>query len=199
MNDRPAGLVCHPLTPDRSNDLVALFGDERGAYGGCWCLYWRFDGTQKAFWGQDRSARKAAFETVVHESTPPPGLLAYDAVSRPVGWVAVGPRDLYPRFNAQKASQLPDGSETAGLWSITCFYIDKSARRSGLMRRLIRAAVAFAGEHGAQAIDAAPLDVSRKLVAGEGYVGIASAFRAEGFEVVARQSTAKPLMRRRLV
>jgi hypothetical protein len=33
-------LVCTPLTPDRWVDFESLFGG-RGAYGGCWCMWWR--------------------------------------------------------------------------------------------------------------------------------------------------------------
>ena len=30
----------HPLTTDRWTDFEGLFG-ERGACGGCWCMWWR--------------------------------------------------------------------------------------------------------------------------------------------------------------
>ena len=30
----------HTLTPDRWPDFEKLFG-EKGAYGGCWCMWWR--------------------------------------------------------------------------------------------------------------------------------------------------------------
>jgi hypothetical protein len=33
-------MTFHPVTPDRWDDLVTLFG-ERGACGGCWCMAWR--------------------------------------------------------------------------------------------------------------------------------------------------------------
>jgi len=36
---RPAVEV-YPVTPERWRDLETLFG-ERGAYGGCWCMWWR--------------------------------------------------------------------------------------------------------------------------------------------------------------
>ncbi len=37
---RPARVRVVPLTADRWPDLVALFGP-KGAYGGCWCMYFR--------------------------------------------------------------------------------------------------------------------------------------------------------------
>ncbi|HEB84575.1 MAG TPA: N-acetyltransferase, partial [Bacteroidetes bacterium] len=33
-------LEVYPLSPERWGDFEALFG-ERGACGGCWCMYWR--------------------------------------------------------------------------------------------------------------------------------------------------------------
>ena len=33
-------LAYRPLTPERWKDFEALFG-ERGACGGCWCMWWR--------------------------------------------------------------------------------------------------------------------------------------------------------------
>ena len=40
----------HPLTPDRWDDLEALFGP-RGAYGGCWCMFWRVSRAQSELAG----------------------------------------------------------------------------------------------------------------------------------------------------
>ncbi|MEM7776909.1 MAG: GNAT family N-acetyltransferase [Pseudomonadota bacterium] len=184
----------HPLTPERWDDLVQLFGPERGAYGGCWCMYWRHDGTQRAFHEGDRAERKRQFEEIVRTDARPPGLIAY-ADALPVGWVAVGPRDAFPRFNKTKASRLEDGAPHDGIWSVNCFYIDRTVRGRGLMADLLDAAVQFARDHGAVAVDAAPLDVTRKLIAGEGYVGVASVFRAAGFKIVSRASVPRPLMR----
>ena len=33
-------MTIRPLTPSRGKELEALFG-ERGASGGCWCMFWR--------------------------------------------------------------------------------------------------------------------------------------------------------------
>src|SRR5688572_10778890 len=62
----------HPLTPDRWDDLVRLFGP-KGACGGCWCMWWR-----------------AA-----------PGVLAYDG-DEPVAWCAIAPREAYPRLERSR-------------------------------------------------------------------------------------------------
>jgi GNAT superfamily N-acetyltransferase len=187
----------HPLTADRWDDLVALFGETRGGNGGCWCMYWRSSGSQKAFYAGDREQRRLAFAERVRGGACAPGLIAYCG-GEPVGWVAVAPRDELPRFATSKASRLDEAEDADAVWAISCFFIDRRFRGQGLMQQMIHAAVAHAAENGAKAVDAAPLDVSRSLVAGEGFVGIASAFERAGFEVIRRASTAKPLMRRAL-
>jgi hypothetical protein len=62
-----------PLTPDRGNDFVTLFG-ENGACGGCWCMAWRWP--HKVFLQKKGAGAKRAFKKIV-ESGKPPGILAY--------------------------------------------------------------------------------------------------------------------------
>ena len=56
----------HPLTPERWSDFEELFGP-RGAYGGCWCMWWRT--TRKEFEGcqgeKNRQAMKALVEGMI--------------------------------------------------------------------------------------------------------------------------------------
>jgi len=81
---------------------------------------------------------------------------------------------------------------------VNCFYIRSGWRGKRLMRVLLDGALAFAAEEGARIVEACPIDSDRKLVWGEGYVGIASVFRSAGFREVARRSPTRPLMRREL-
>jgi len=39
-------LEFHPLAPDRWSHFEALFG-EKGACGGCWCMWWRLKRSEK--------------------------------------------------------------------------------------------------------------------------------------------------------
>jgi GNAT superfamily N-acetyltransferase len=178
-----------PLTPERWGDLVDLFGPERGASSGCWCMWWRIGAAEwKAV---PRSEKRDRFRAIV-EAGPPPGVLAYDGGTA-VGWCAVGPRETLPRMNASRVAG-PFGA-IEGVWAVNCFYVRAGHRRQGMMRILLDGAVAFAREQGAEIVEACPLDTERDLVWGEGYVGIASVFRAAGFQEVARRSPTRPLMR----
>ncbi len=60
----------HPLTRDRWSDLVTLFG-ERGACGGCWCMWWRLKRSE--FERQTGEANKQAMKAIV-EAGEIPGL-----------------------------------------------------------------------------------------------------------------------------
>ena len=83
-------LEFRPLTPSRWNDLNTQFG-ERGACGGCWCMWPRLRRTD--FQKQKRPGNKRAMKRIV-QSGPPPGLLAY-ADGRAVAWCALAPREAY--------------------------------------------------------------------------------------------------------
>ena len=83
----------HPLTPERWDDLATLFAPN-GAYSGCWCMFWRVTRTQWAEQAREGGeANRVAFRAVV-ASGEVPGLLAY-AEGKPVGWIAVAPRQVY--------------------------------------------------------------------------------------------------------
>jgi GNAT superfamily N-acetyltransferase len=188
-NDQPAALIVHPLTPDRWPDLEALFGP-RGATGGCWCMYWRL--TRPQFDYQKGDANRAAFQDIVAEASIPPGLLAYrDGV--PIGWCAIAPRADY---SALERSRILKPVDDEPVWSITCFFVARAARRQGVMLALIEAAIAFATTHGASIIEAYPIDPrSPDVPAVFAWTGLVSAFEQVGFVEVARRSATRPIMR----
>ena len=122
-----------------------------------------------------------------------PGILAY-AGKVPVGWCAIAPRLATPRLATSRVAA-PVELATPEDWAITCFYIAPDRRRDGLMPALIAAAVTHAGKHGARRVEACPIEPKRDLMWGEGFVGIASAFRKAGFAEVERRSETRILMR----
>jgi GNAT superfamily N-acetyltransferase len=184
-------------TPERWADLVDLFGPERGASGGCWCMWPFLRG--KDWKAMTREERRDAFQQKV-DAGPAPGLLAYRG-SLAVGWIALGPRSQYLRFQLGKTSQpLPEDSEQAieTTHAVTCFYIRKGHRGTGLMSLLLDAAIAHARAQGARQMDACPMESDKPLQWGEGFVGIADVFRRAGFVEIARRSPKRPLMRKTL-
>lgn len=191
MPKRSPPIEFHPLTAKRWPDLEALFGP-RGAYGGCWCMWWR---TSRAEFerGQGEGNRLALRRLV--DSRQVPGILAY-VNGEPAGWCSVARRETYPALERSPTLKRLDDTP---VWSIVCFYVDRRFRGQGLTLRLVRAAVEYVREQGGHVVEAYP------TVPGAGamppvsvYMGLPALFRRAGFVEVARPSKRKVIMRRYL-
>lgn len=182
-------IVCRPLTPELWDDLERLFGPERGACAGCWCMWFKL---RRPDWdAAGRTGRKAMFKALVDRG-PAPGVLAY-VEEAPIGWCAVEPRAAYPVIGRSRI-RAPIDDRPAH--AITCFYLRPRWRRRGLMRPLIEGAVALARAQGAELVEAYPLDPDPGERPSGAFTGIAKAFRDCGFVEVARRSKVRSIMRR---
>ncbi len=176
------------LTPNTWGDFERLFGP-RGAYGGCWCTYWRR--TRREFEkGQGEGNRK--FLKAMVDSGEVPGIIAYSD-GEPAGWCSVAPRESFPSLNRSPVLKRIDDRP---VWSIVCFYIARSYRNEGLILWLIRAAVDHVRERGGKVVEAYPtVPRGRNLPPVSSYMGIPSVFEQAGFIECARPSKAKAIMR----
>lgn len=180
-----------PLTRETWMDLEELFGP-RGASGGCWCMWWRL--RRSEYEKQKGAGNKRAFRGIV-DSGLPTGVLAY-AGGKPIGWCAVAPRTDYPVFERSRILKPVDDQP---VWSVTCFYVPRERRRTGLTSKLLSAAVEYARKQGAKIVEGYPQDpTSGTTVDAFAWTGFASAFRKAGFREVARRSESRPIMRRTL-
>jgi GNAT superfamily N-acetyltransferase len=184
-------LVFHPLTPDRWPDFERLFGPN-GAYSGCWCMFWRQTGPE--WHGCSGADRKRTFKAVCTKGDRPPGIIAYRS-DQPVGWVAIAPRAEYDRLAKARVLVPLDDKP---VWSITCFFIHRTARRQGLMEKLIGAATDFARDQGASIVEAYPRPATGKVHSATLYVGTVSCFERAGFKIMARPSEKRAVMRKAL-
>ena len=181
-------LEIHPLTPARWRDLEALFG-ERGACGGCWCMYWRL--TRAEYEHKKGTGNKKAFKRIV-DSGRPPGLLAFTD-GKPVAWCAIGPRENYPTLERSRVLARIDGEPA---WSVTCFFVARPFRRQGITVELLKAATAFARKNGARVVEGYPVEPRKgRMPDVFAYTGLPSAYRKAGFEEVLRRSETRPIMR----
>lgn len=192
IETKPAGedvpLEFRPLTEDRFADLAALFG-ERGACGGCWCMFWRL--SRQAFEaGKGAGNRRAMRRIVVSGGVP--GILAY-AGGTPIGWCAVAPRASYPRLERSRVLAPVDDEP---VWSVVCFFVARPWRRRGVTVALLRAASEHAARHGARIVEGYPV-VPRTgpIPDAFAYTGLPSAFVKAGYREVLRRSEIRPIMR----
>ncbi len=81
------------LTIDSWKDFERLFG-ERGACGGCWCMYWRL--RNKDFESQKGSGNKNSMKKLV-KNKEQIGIIMYSD-NEPIGWCSVAPRKDFIRL-----------------------------------------------------------------------------------------------------
>jgi GNAT superfamily N-acetyltransferase len=178
------------VTPTRWKDLTTLFGP-RGAYSGCWCMWFRE--TNAEFQRKGNLGNRRAMNALVRKNRQP-GLLAY-VDGEPAGWVSVAPRDEFGRIERSNALKAVDDEP---VWSVVCFYIDRRFRGMGLGKRLLGAATAHAARKGARIVEGYPWDTTtgRKLPDAEAYIGLLPMFEEAGFREVARRSPSRPIVRK---
>lgn len=181
-------LAFHPATPSRWSDLEELFG-ERGACGGCWCMFWRLP--RKEFDAGKGSGNKRALKRIVTTGKEP-GIIAYLG-KEPIGWCAIAPRADY---SALERSRILKPVDEQPVWSVSCLFIKKAYRRQGVSSQLLQAVIAFAANHGARIVEGYPVEPSmEKMPDPFLWHGVPSAFISAGFKEVARRSQSRPIMR----
>jgi GNAT superfamily N-acetyltransferase len=181
-------LEIKPLNRDRWDDFEKLFGP-RGAVGGCWCMWWRIKRFEFEK-GQGESNRLAMQAIVASGEVP--GLLAYLA-GEPVAWCSVAPREAFPVLDRSPILKRVDDQP---VWSVVCFFFARPFRSKGLSTFLLRAAVDYAVEHGANIIEGYPIEPKKRDAPDiYAFTGMVSTFRKVGFIEVARRSPSRPIMR----
>ncbi|MBI3660823.1 GNAT family N-acetyltransferase [Candidatus Acetothermia bacterium] len=181
-------LEFHPVTPERWADFEKLFG-ERGACGGCWCMFQRI--TRAEFTQQKGEVNKRAMKKLI-DSRETPGILAYTK-GEPIAWCSIGPRE---NFLAIERSRILKRVDNQPVWSIVCFFVDKKFRRQGVTVKLLEAAVAHAHKKGAKIVEGYPVEPKmEKMPDVFAWTGFSSAFKKAGFKEVLRRSETRPIMR----
>lgn len=173
-----AAVEVRPVTAERWPDLVELFGDN-GASSGCWCMWFRV--APKTWSANGNEGNRVAMQRIVADDEVP-GLIAY-ADNRPVGWISVAPRIQFERIVGppEKAAV---GDEA--VWSVVCFFIQPGQRGKGVGAALLRAAIDFAREHGASALEGYPVERDSPISNADAYTGVRSMFEKAGFREAGR-------------
>jgi GNAT superfamily N-acetyltransferase len=156
-------------------------------------MFWRITRAEFARQAPNKGAgNKRAFRAMV-DSGQAPGLLAYSG-GDPIAWCSVGPRESYPSLERSPTLKRIDDQP---VWSVMCFFMARPHRGQGLMSHLLRAAVDYAGRHGAEIVEGYPWEQSeaRRPPGTEGFMGFAQAFRRAGFHEARRVTDRRLIMR----
>ncbi|MFQ5865435.1 MAG: GNAT family N-acetyltransferase, partial [bacterium] len=169
-------------------DFEKLFG-ERGACGGCWCMWWRLARPQ--FEQQKGKGNKQAMRNIV-DSGEIPGILAY-ANDHAIAWCSIAPRN---RFPVLQHSRILKPIDDKPVWSIVCFFVAKSYRRKGVSVKLLRAAIEYVKEQGGTIVEGYPVEPRKSSMPDVfAWTGLSSAFLKAGFAECLRRSETRPIVR----
>jgi GNAT superfamily N-acetyltransferase len=169
--------------------------------GGCWCMYYQRPrpvgkGSSTEEWKKINRKDK---EALVRQGRSHAILVYSDET--PVGWCQYGVRDELPRIDAGRGYRKVRpvvGNER--LWRITCFFVDREYRGSGVAKIALHAALESIRKQGGGIVEAYPV-VSKKMAAVPEWrwFGTPNMFRRERFKPVAPLGTSGLLMRRTIL
>jgi GNAT superfamily N-acetyltransferase len=130
------------------------------------------------------------------ESDTTSGLVAY-LDGEPVGWCAVERRTAYDgmarNFRVHWEGRDEDKTDES-VYAVTCFFTRAGFRRRGVSRALVRAAVDFARERGARAVEGYPINTT-EVILEELHVGTVGMFADAGFGEVSHPTPRRVVMR----
>lgn len=198
MTTDDAQLTIIPANEAGCDDLQSVFGD-RGAAANCQCQRYKLR-PRESFAGfpvEERVHRlRQQTDCGNPGSSATSGLVAY-IDGEPVGWCAVEPRTAY--FGLLRNNRVPwvgrdEDKDDDSVWAVTCVFARAGFRRQGISRALAAAAVDFAREQGARAVEAYPI-TNTNAITEELHVGTCSTFAAAGFTEVSRPTVRRAVMR----
>jgi GNAT superfamily N-acetyltransferase len=174
-------------------DLATVFGT-RGSAARCWCQRYKLrPGEAFAKFPAEERKLRLRQQCSGEEAA---GLIAY-LDGEPVGWCAVEPRTAYEslvrNYRIPWEGRAEDKADDS-VWAVTCLFTRVGFRRRGVSRALARAAVDFASERGARAIEGYPM-TTKNVIAEELHVGTEGVFADAGFTEVNRPTLRRVVMR----
>ena len=180
-------------------DLQGVLGT-RGYHSGCWCQRFKSRGRE---WdsgavpvGERAGRLRKQTGCDQPEADTTSGLVAY-LDGEPAGWCAVEPRTAYVRLGRVPWAGRAEDKTDDGIWAVTCFVTRRDFRRRGISRALARAAVDFARQRGARALEGYPMitQPGQEITWGELHVGSRSIFADAGFAEVSHPTLRRVVMR----
>jgi GNAT superfamily N-acetyltransferase len=194
-------LTIVPANEASWEDLQTVFGT-RGAAAICQCQRYKLRPREAfaKFPVEERAQRLREQTDCGHsEAGTTSGLVAY-LDGEPVGWCAVERRTAYQgllRNNRVPWEGRAEDKTDASVWAVTCVFVRAGYRRKRISYALAEAAVEFARERGARALEGYPMLTTpgKQIIWNELHVGTRSIFEAAGFTEVTHPTPRRVVMR----
>jgi GNAT superfamily N-acetyltransferase len=198
MTDSAPAIFVVAANEASCDDLQTIFG-MRGSGFGCRCQRYKLRPRESFgnFPVEERAHRLRSQTDCGHpESETTSGLIAYLG-GEPAGWCAVEPRSAHEGllrvYRVPWEGRSEDKSDDR-VWAVTCFFTRAGFRKRGVSRALAQAAVNFARERGALAVEGYPI-TTKDVILQELHVGTERMFAAAGFREVSRPTARRLVMR----
>jgi GNAT superfamily N-acetyltransferase len=189
----PGELTIVPANEAPWEDLQLVLGTSEH----CYCQRFK---TSEWVWHVPQEVRRESLRAQTNCGEPDAattaGLVAYLG-EEPVGWVAVEPRTAYPGLTRTVWSGRSEDKGDEDIYAVTCFVVRRGYRRRGITYALAGAAVEYARERGARAIEGYPMmaDPGKEIIWGEMAIGARQVFDEAGFTEVSHPSKRRYVMR----
>jgi GNAT superfamily N-acetyltransferase len=197
----PDELSIVPANEASCEDLQVVFGP-KGQAATCQCQRYKLR-PRESFGSFPAGERASRLRDQTHcgepEAGTTSGLVAY-LDREPVGWCAIERRNAYEGL--LRVYRVPwegrtEDKHDESVWAVTCLFTRAGFRRQGISYALAKAAVGFARDRGARALEGYPMitQPGEEVVWGELNMGNRSVFEAAGFTEVAKPTLRRVVMR----
>jgi GNAT superfamily N-acetyltransferase len=180
-----------PLTLETFPAWLALARKHNGVWGGCYCSYFHDDTARTAKDEYDRATFKQRLvdEGVAHAA------LVFDGDAA-IGWCEFGSPEELPNIYHRK--QYDAGETSPAPWRITCFFVDRDHRRSGVAYEALEGALQLIAQAGGGEVVSFPneLPTDKKTSSSFLHNGTRAMFERAGFTFERHIGKNKTVMRR---
>ena len=157
-------------------DFAQLVEKHNGVWGGCWCMGFHEEGVGR---GKTVAQNRSEKEARVREGRAHAALV-YDGPAC-VGWCQFGPTEELPRIKHGRA--YADGLDALPDWRITCFFVDREHRRSGVAAAALEGALHEIARLGGGTVESYPENTEgRKPSSSFLHNATLAMFESQGFE-----------------
>jgi len=144
MTGEPSTTTAHvirALTPETFPAWLALAQKHNGVWGGCYCSYFHGDteATVKSEYDRATFKQRLVEEGVAHAA------LVFEGDTA-IAWCEYGSPDELPGIYHRK--EYDAGERNPAPWRITCFFVDRDHRRSGVAREALDGALELIAQAG---------------------------------------------------